>query len=108
MSPGMKKVTYRGNTYFVGANLSTRKVPKRCVKRGQVCAYRIRMTGIGRVYSACGYCYYTERLRNCDDPIKCDKWAKQLPDDLPITFWDKEENALDFDEYARNDSASRR
>ena len=31
---GKRKVTYRGSTYYVGANILPSKCPKRCVRGG--------------------------------------------------------------------------
>ena len=41
--------------------------------------------------NACGYLYYTDNLRNCDDPEVCDKWAEHLPTEIMMTIWYEEE-----------------
>lgn len=74
--------TYYGHDVFTSLlTAESNNVPKYCIKNGKACAYRIRITGLGSRYrggnSACGYLYYTGKLRKCD-PRKCDKFATEI------------------------------
>jgi hypothetical protein len=98
-----RKVSFCGNTYYVGAKVPKHKCPEKCVNLGRVCAYRLRITGMSGMRDAstmCGYMYFTGRTRNSYDPDFCDKWANKLPDDILMTFWgdEEEESGSIYDE----------
>ena len=97
-----RKVTFRGNTYYVGAKLAPSKCPKRCVRGNKTCAFRIKMTGMSGIresQTACGYMYYTGEARNCNDPNVCTRWAENLPTEILMTFWGEEEKKTDGEIY---------
>lgn len=93
---GKRKVTHMGNTYYVGAKVPKSKCPEKCVQADRVCAYRLKITGMSGMKDAstmCGYMYFTGKMRNSYETDFCDKWVRNLPDDLPMTFWKEEEKA---------------
>ena len=96
-----RKVIYRGSAFYVGANLERLKVPMHCVRDGEVCAYRIKMIGMTNLTgrsTACGYLYYTGRLRGCD-PKNCIRYSVELPEKIMFARWEQEDvNASIYDE----------
>lgn len=96
-----RKVTYQGNTFYVGAKIPLDKCPKRCVRDGKLCAYRIKMTGMSGINSsqnACGYMYYTGQIRDCNDPDVCSKWAESLAKEIMMSLWDEIKDGDIYDE----------
>jgi hypothetical protein len=93
MSERQKINTLGGSTY-IGCKLDVREVPKYCIRNNKVCAYRIKFTGKMNTrsgLSACGYMYYTGKMRNCE-PKKCDKYQEQILDTCVWgTIWEEED-----------------
>lgn len=93
-----RKVTFYGGTYYVGSKIPPSKCPKKCVRDGKSCAFRMKITGMSGMWGAstmCGYIYFTGRMRNSYEPDACDKWAEHLPTEILMTIWDEEERKTD-------------
>ena len=97
-----RKVTFNGSTFYVGARLAPSKCPKKCVRGGKTCAFRLKITGMSGMKDAstiCGYMYYTGNMRNSYEPDSCDKWAENLPTEVLMTFWEEEAKKTDDEIY---------
>ena len=103
------KVRTVGGATYVGGGVVTKRAPKKCIRDGVVCAFRMKVTGMtnGPQTSACGYMYYTGKTRgkivepdSSDKHIKysrnrCDLWEEEIPNTALVNRIREEDYVFD-------------